>query len=70
MRKTSTACRKTVALSDDVYWYLCKRKVELRVSSLDEVLRIELIRWQHETGQSVFPCFHGENEEIQNGSET
>ena len=35
-------CRKPVVLSDDVYWWLVKRKFELRAHSIDEVLRIEL----------------------------
>jgi len=44
-------CRMPVVLSEEVYWWLCKRKVELRVKSLDEVLRIECYRFQHEKQQ-------------------
>jgi len=35
-------CKKPVVLSDEVYWYLVKRKFELRAHSIDEVLRIEM----------------------------
>lgn len=33
---------KSIVLSEDVYWWLVKRKYELRARSLDEVLRIEM----------------------------
>ena len=38
----ATKCKRPVVLSEEVYWWLCQRKVELHVHSLDEVLRIEL----------------------------
>lgn len=34
--------KKPVVLSDDVYWWLVKRKFELRARSIDEVIRIEI----------------------------
>jgi len=35
-------CKKPVVLSEEVYWWLVKRKFELRCHSIDEVLRIEM----------------------------
>lgn len=33
---------KPVVLTDEMYWWLVKRKFELRAHSIDEVLRIDL----------------------------
>lgn len=34
--------KKCVVLSDEMYWWLVKRKYELRAHSIDEVLRLDL----------------------------
>ena len=35
-------CDRPVVVTDDVYWWLTRRRVFLRVHSIDEVLRIEI----------------------------
>lgn len=37
-----STCKKPVVLSDEMYWWLVKRKFELRAHSIDEVLRMDL----------------------------
>ena len=34
-------CKRPCVLSEEVYWWLVKRKFELHAKSIDEVIRIE-----------------------------
>lgn len=42
MKKKVDPVMRPVVLSEEVYWWLVKRKFELRARSIDEVLRMDL----------------------------